>query len=62
MAHQIPPNMPKYIGTQDPIEFLQLYTTSVHVAGGAVNVMANWLPLARNGVAQSWLMNLPQHL
>lgn len=44
MAHQIPPNVPKYIGTQDPIDFIQLYTTSVQVTGGAVNVMANWLP------------------
>jgi hypothetical protein len=49
----------KYDGTINPVEFLQIYTTSILATGGNEAVMANYFPLALTGMAQSWLMNLP---
>jgi hypothetical protein len=54
------PHLPeKYDGTINPVEFLQIYTTSILATGGNEAVMANYFPLALTGMAQSWLMNLP---
>lgn len=39
------PDVPKYDGDQDPIKFVQLYTTAVHATGRVEKVMANWFPL-----------------
>src|SRR5664279_744331 len=35
---------PRYEGTANPVEFLQLYTVGVEAAGGDDTVMANWFP------------------
>ena len=50
---------PRYDGTPDPVEFLQLYELSIEAANGDVKVMANWFPLALKDGARSWLLNLP---
>jgi hypothetical protein len=55
------PDLPKgYDGTNNPIEFLQLYTTSIQAAGGDDKVMANWFSHALRDSALSWLLNLPE--
>ena len=51
---------PRYDGTPDPAEFLQLYEPSIEAANGDEKVMANWFPMALKDVARSWLLNL-QH-
>jgi hypothetical protein len=53
------PHLPKkYDGTINPVEFLQIYTTSILVAGGNEAIMANYFSVALTGSAQLWLMNL----
>ena len=37
---------PRYDGTADPPEFLQLYELGIKAANGDEKVMANWLPMA----------------
>ena len=37
---------PRYDGTADPAEFLQLYELSIEVASSDEKVMANWFPMA----------------
>ena len=55
------PHLPKkYDGTIDPSEFLQIYATAIHAAGGDPDVMANYFHIALTGPARSWLMNLPE--
>jgi hypothetical protein len=45
----------------NPVEFLQIYSTSILAAGGWDEaIMANYLPVALTGMARSWLMNLPE--
>src|SRR5664279_5977444 len=51
---------PRYDGTANPVEFLQLYTVGIEAAGGDDKVMANWFPMALKEAARSWLMNLPE--
>ena len=54
------PDMPpRYDGTPDPAEFLQLYELSIEAASGDKKVMANWFPMALKDGACSWLLNLP---
>ena len=54
------PNLPpRYEGTPDPAEFLQLYKLSIEAANGDEKVMANWFPMALNDGVRSWLLNLP---
>jgi hypothetical protein len=54
------PHLPeKYDGTINPIEFLQIYTSSILAAGGNEVIMTNYFPVALTGIAGSWLMNLP---
>jgi hypothetical protein len=48
----------KYDGTISPIEFLQIYSTSILAVGGDEVVMANYFPVAPTGTSQSSLMNL----
>ena len=50
---------PRYNGTPDPAEFLQLYELSIEAANGDEKVMANWFPTALKDGTLSWLMNLP---
>ena len=50
---------PRYDGTPDPAEFLQLYELSIKAANGDEKVMANWFPMALKDGACSWLLNLP---
>jgi hypothetical protein len=50
----------KYDGTVNPVEFLQIYSTSILVAGGNEAIMANYFPVALTGTPRSWLMNLPE--
>ena len=48
------PALPKgYDGSSNPIEFLQLYTTSIQAAGGDDKVMANWFSHALRDSALS---------
>lgn len=49
----------KYDGLKNPVEFLQLYSTTLTAAGGNDKVKANCLAMALKPNAQSWLMNLP---
>ena len=51
---------PRYDGTPDPAEFLQLYSPSIRAAGRYDKVMACWFPMALKGGALSWLLNLPE--
>ena len=51
---------PRYDGTADPAEFLQLYELSIEAANGDERVMANWFPMVLKDGARSWLLNLPQ--
>jgi hypothetical protein len=43
----------KYDGTVNPIEFLQIYSTSILTAGGNEAIMANYFPVALTGTARS---------
>ena len=55
------PTLPKGSdGSSNPVEFLQLYTTSIQAAGGDDKVMANWFSHALRDSALSWLLNLPE--
>jgi hypothetical protein len=50
----------KYVGTVNPVEFLQIYSTSILTVGGDEAVKANYFLVALTGMARSWLMNLPE--
>jgi hypothetical protein len=50
----------KYDGMVNPVEFLQIYSTSILAAGGNEAIMANYFPVALTGMTRSWLMNLPE--
>ena len=50
---------PRYDGTPDPAEFLQLYELSIKATNGDRKVMSNWFPMALKDGARSWLLNLP---
>ena len=49
---------PRYDGTADPAEFLQLYELAIKAANGDEKVMANWFPMALKDGARTWLLNL----
>ena len=49
---------PRYDGTPDAAEFLQLYELSIEAANGDEKVMANWFPMALMDGARSRLLNL----
>ena len=49
---------PRYDGTADPAEFLQLYELGIVAANGDEKVMANWFPMALKDGARTWLLNL----
>jgi hypothetical protein len=44
----------------NPVEFLQIYCTSILNVGRDEAVMANYFPVALVGMMRSWLMNLPE--
>ena len=44
---------PRYDGTPDPAEFLQLYELSIEAANGDKKFMANWFPMALKDGARS---------
>lgn len=44
----------------NPIEFLNVYTTTIVAAGGRKRALANWFPMALKPSIRSWLMNLPE--
>ena len=50
---------PRYDGTADPAEFLQLYQLGIEAANGDEKVMANWFPMALKDGARTWLLNQP---
>ena len=50
---------PRYDGTTDPMEFLQLYELSIEASNGTRQVMTNWFHMALKDGARSWLLNLP---
>jgi hypothetical protein len=53
------PHVPeKYGRTINPVEFLQIYSTSILTAGGNEVTMANYFFVALTGTTRSWLMNL----
>jgi hypothetical protein len=43
----------KYDGTVNPIEFLQIYSTSILTAGGDEAVMTNYFSVALTGTTRS---------
>lgn len=47
-------NMEKFDRTQNPIEFLQIYTTAVLATRGGEHVMANYLPIVLKDSVRSW--------
>ena len=49
---------PRYDGTADPAEFLQLYELGIEAANGDEKVMANWFPMALKDGARTWLLDL----
>ena len=49
---------PRYDGTADPAEFLQLYELGIEAANGDEKVMVNWFPMALKDGARTWLLNL----
>ena len=49
---------PRYDGTVDPAEFLQLYELCIKEANGEERVMVNWFPMALKDRARTWLLNL----
>ena len=49
---------PRYDGTGDPAEFLQLYELGIGAANRDEKVMANWFPMELNDEARTWLLNL----
>ena len=49
---------PRYDGTADPAEFLQLYKLCIEAANRDERVMANWFPMALKDGARTWLLNL----
>ena len=44
---------PRYDGTPDPTEVLQLYELSIKAANGDEKVMVNWFPMALKDGARS---------
>jgi hypothetical protein len=50
----------KYNGTVNPVEFLQIYSTSILAAGEDGAVMAYYFMVALIETARSWLLNLPE--
>ena len=52
--------METFDGTQNPSEFLQVYTTAIQAAGGDDKVMANYIPTVLKGSARTWLFNQPE--
>ena len=44
---------PRYDGTTDPAEFLQLYELSIEAASSDEKIMANWFPMALKHGARS---------
>ena len=50
---------PRYDGTTDPVEFLQLYELGIKATNRDEKVMANWFPMALKDGARTWLLNLP---
>jgi hypothetical protein len=50
----------KYDGSVNPTEFLQIYSTSILVAGENEAMMANYFLVALTDTTRSWLMNLPE--
>ena len=49
---------PRYDGTADPVEFLQLYELGIVAAIGDEKVMVNWFRMALKDGACTWLLNL----
>ena len=47
---------PRYDGTADPVEFLQLYELGIEAANRDEKVMANWFPMALKDGARTWLL------
>ncbi|MGI4344476.1 hypothetical protein ACR2XV_25870, partial [Klebsiella pneumoniae] len=50
---------PRYDGTTDPAEFLQLYELSIEAPNSDEKVMANWFAMALKDGTCSCLQNLP---
>jgi hypothetical protein len=50
----------KYDGSVNPTEFLQIYSNSILTVGRNESTMAKYFLVALTGMAQSWLMNLPE--
>ena len=50
---------PRYDGTADPAEFLQLYELGIKADNGDEKVKANWFPMALKDGGRTWFLNLP---
>ena len=51
---------PRYDGTVDPAEFLQIYELSIEAVSGDEKIMANWFSMALKDGTRSWILNLPE--
>ena len=49
---------PRYNGTADHVEFLQLYELGIEATNEDEKVMSNWFPMALKEGARTWLLNL----
>jgi hypothetical protein len=59
--HKFQPHLlEKYNGSVNPIEFLQIYTTSILAARGNEAAVAKHFPVALIGTTRLWLRNIPQ--
>lgn len=52
--------LPTYNGKQDPRQWIMLYEIAVRAVGGSEDVMANYLPVVINHVANQWLLGLKE--
>jgi hypothetical protein len=50
----------KYDVSVNPVEFLQIYSTSILAAGENETIMTNYFSVPQTGTTRSWLMNLPE--
>jgi hypothetical protein len=59
--HMFRPHLPeKYDGTINPVEFLQIYSTSILATGWDEAIFSKYFPVALTRMTRSWLMNLPK--
>jgi hypothetical protein len=54
-----PSGINKYVGSTNPIEWLEVYQLTIEVDGGDSYVMTNYLSICLSWSSKTWLMGLP---